>query len=508
MAKRGRGRPRKDEPAAIATKDTPLQTIQALISGGKEQSMNKGTITPNREATLKSTGKTSGIPKLTPPDMAATPTSTASKNPILGSAIAMEKPRETRSIGGVTPMQLMAVKETREEQKPAQQPEEGNMRQTRTWTSLFANNRNAANGMPLSFIPPIIVDGEPMVVIESSETAAQTKEWSNALILYVMGETPSFSFMKKYIAKNWTGVAEPRVYWHEEGYYIVKFRCIEDRDEILYSGPYTLNSRPLILTPWTPNFDFQQDFPRTMPLWVRFPNLPLNHWGPGPLSKIASRLGEPMFADECTKKQTYLSFARVLVDVDITQDLPREIVVTDENGQTFTQGVEFDWKPLFCKYCIQHGHECKEDPKQPTNQKKGNRMQHPQKGEKRGYKGYEKPVQQWVGKPGPVQLPGVVIKPVNVQQDTQRVEATEGKDKQKVITQPEGNKEEWPALPTIYVTPLPGGSSGASSSHVDSMGSMSFGAAHKGESSPLVTGAMVTVKLGLPPEGGEPPTCQ
>ncbi|XP_060182637.1 uncharacterized protein LOC132612529 [Lycium barbarum] len=85
-----------------------------------------------------------------------------------------------------------------------------------------------------------------------------------------------------------------------------------------------------------------------MPLWVRFPNLLLNQWGPVPLSKIASRLGEPMFADECTKKQTYLSYVRVMVNVDITQDMPKEIEVWVENGQAFTQAVEFDWKPKFC----------------------------------------------------------------------------------------------------------------------------------------------------------------
>ncbi|KAF3674134.1 hypothetical protein FXO37_06553 [Capsicum annuum] len=34
--------------------------------------------------------------------------------------------------------------------------------------------------------------------------------------------------------------------------------------------------------------------PKTIPLWVRFPNLPLNYWGPRTLSRRASILGEPV----------------------------------------------------------------------------------------------------------------------------------------------------------------------------------------------------------------------
>lgn len=128
--------------------------------------------------------------------------------------------------------------------------------------------------------------------------------------------TPNF------VLKLWSSITLPEVFLHEDGYFIVKFQTQNDRDEILYAGPYTLNNKPIILNVWTPNFDFNEEFLRTLPLWIKFPNLPLNCWGPDSLSRIACGIGSPIYVDECTAKQTRITYARVLVEVDVTEDIP------------------------------------------------------------------------------------------------------------------------------------------------------------------------------------------
>nr|XP_009770730.1 PREDICTED: uncharacterized protein LOC104221364 [Nicotiana sylvestris] len=102
-----------------------------------------------------------------------------------------------------------------------------------------------------------VIDGRPIVTLEHSEIVKQTEEWRNALVLYVIGETPNFSYMSSYIARNWNSVATPDIYLHDDGFYIVKFKNIHDRDEILYSEPYTVNSMPMILKVWSSDFDFK-----------------------------------------------------------------------------------------------------------------------------------------------------------------------------------------------------------------------------------------------------------
>ena len=106
-------------------------------------------------------------------------------------------------------------------------------------------------------------------------------------------------------------------------------------NEILFSEPYTISNRPIIMKQWCPEFDFGKEFLAEIPLWVNFPKLPLNCWGVGSLSRIASAIGVPLFADECTTKQTRISYARMLIEVNVTKPIPQQITVMDPNGRTF-----------------------------------------------------------------------------------------------------------------------------------------------------------------------------
>lgn len=81
-------------------------------------------------------------------------------------------------------------------------------------------------------------------------------------------------------------------------------------------------------------------------------------WGVGSLSRIASVIGTPVFADECTTKQTRVSYARMLIEVNVTKELPTEIVVMDPYGKKFLQAVTYDWKPSYCDKCLVVGHKC------------------------------------------------------------------------------------------------------------------------------------------------------
>lgn len=47
-------------------------------------------------------------------------------------------------------------------------------RMTRPWANLFAQNQNASKGMSLSFIPPTLVEGKPVVHLEAAEIEKNT----------------------------------------------------------------------------------------------------------------------------------------------------------------------------------------------------------------------------------------------------------------------------------------------------------------------------------------------
>lgn len=107
---------------------------------------------------------------------------------------------------------------------------------------------------------------------------------------------------------------------------------------------------------------------RVMPIWVTFPSLPLIYWGERSIGKITSAIGRPMMTDECTSKKLRVSYARVLIEVDITTNLKDAINIRDLQGSKILQEVEYEWKPPFCKKCNKVGHNCeKEKTTKPQN---------------------------------------------------------------------------------------------------------------------------------------------
>lgn len=203
----------------------------------------------------------------------------------------------------------------------------------KTWANLFAGNRSSENVMILSYIPPEIVDGNIVVKVDKEEIEEQNKKWECALIIYVIGDMPRYKFMEKYIAQAWSKVNIPDLFLHDEGYYIAKFDTIGDLKDILYGGPYTINGRPMVLKQWTPEFNIKADFFMEIPLWVTIPNLPMSYWGNKTLSKLASAIGKPLFADECIAKQTRISYARILVEANVTKNLPTEVTLQETSGK-------------------------------------------------------------------------------------------------------------------------------------------------------------------------------
>jgi len=143
---------------------------------------------------------------------------------------------------------------------------------------------------------------------------------------------------------------------HESGWLIFIFSSEIDMIEVLNGGPYYVFGRPLILKIMPEFFDFTTSDMVRMPIWVRFPNLPLQCWSPICLFKIASVLGKPVHTDTPTASMTRLSYARVLVEIDLLSDMPTSINLILPNVMPMSQRVIYKSLPWFCKQSKSLGH--------------------------------------------------------------------------------------------------------------------------------------------------------
>ncbi|KAL5170000.1 hypothetical protein HKD37_11G031783 [Glycine soja] len=196
------------------------------------------------------------------------------------------------------------------------------------WVDVISGNRIPSNGAAIEYFAPKVVEGEIEVEIEEEDILSELKYWETTLIMYVLGRELSMNAVKQYMMKFWSFVQLPEMYYHEDG-----------------------------------------DMLRTLPVWVKLPNLPLYLWGTKSLGKIGSALGNPLFTDECTANKLRVSYARILVEIDVTQKQRENITIRDKEGNKITQPVEFEWKPKFYELCQKAGHQCKEKPNKQWREK-------------------------------------------------------------------------------------------------------------------------------------------
>jgi hypothetical protein len=59
------------------------------------------------------------------------------------------------------------------------------------------------------------------------------------------------------------------------------------------------------------------------------------------LKYVASGVGKPFCADSVTEEQLRLSYARVLVEVNINSDFPKEVEIVGAEGERVAVGIEY-----------------------------------------------------------------------------------------------------------------------------------------------------------------------
>ncbi|KAH0685695.1 hypothetical protein KY290_017216 [Solanum tuberosum] len=120
-------------------------------------------------------------------------------------------------------------------------------------------------------------------------------------------------------------------------------------------GPYYVNNQPLILYQWELDFELDKEELSIVPLWVKFPGLPVSYWSVEALSKVVSAVGRPIHTDMFTANAERISYARILIEVDVSQPLTEQIVI-ETPSRPWDQPVEYEWRPKYCNECLKFGH--------------------------------------------------------------------------------------------------------------------------------------------------------
>ncbi|XP_062114375.1 uncharacterized protein LOC133825453 [Humulus lupulus] len=221
--------------------------------------------------------------------------------------------------------------------------------------SRFQDTFAARGGVRLNYEEPLIRDGQLIAQVDKEEIEVEASFWQSAMVCVVLGANPPLSVFEGFINRMWGKLGIERIARMNGGYTLVKFKDEVTRDLVLEAGVVHFDRKPVLLRPWSTDLD-KVRLVKSVPVWVRLPDLGLQYWGLKTLSALVSTIGKPMMMDKVTKDKSMVKFSRVLVDVEISDKIPQCISFLNEKGQLMEQPIEFEWLPTRCSCCKNLGH--------------------------------------------------------------------------------------------------------------------------------------------------------
>ncbi|XP_019232983.1 PREDICTED: uncharacterized protein LOC109213625 [Nicotiana attenuata] len=184
--------------------------------------------------------------------------------------------------------------------------------------------------------------------------------WESAVECYILGSNPPQAVMDGYFRRIWGKIGVDKVAQTSKGVFIVRFHNIVDRNKVIEEGVQMFDKKPVIIRAWTPDMEFTKTQMEKIPVWVRLPGPEIKYWGKIALTKIARMIGKPLKADNATTHRERLTYARVLVEVELNNKYQNSVMFENEHGRIIEQEVVYEWKPVLCEKCDNYGHEMKE----------------------------------------------------------------------------------------------------------------------------------------------------
>ncbi|CAI9101541.1 OLC1v1038890C1 [Oldenlandia corymbosa var. corymbosa] len=139
----------------------------------------------------------------------------------------------------------------------------------------------------------------------------------------------------------------------------------EDEERAVRGGPWYLSEKCLSVQKWTPEFRASTTKVTKLATWIRLPGLPMQYYHEIALWEIGDFLGRTIKIDENTSNAGRGKFAKIAVELDLTQPLTPSFQIKDK-----WQAVEYEGLPSICYNCGYFGHgspNCPEEPRQKSS---------------------------------------------------------------------------------------------------------------------------------------------
>uniref|UniRef100_A0A803NJE0 DUF4283 domain-containing protein n=1 Tax=Cannabis sativa TaxID=3483 RepID=A0A803NJE0_CANSA len=175
------------------------------------------------------------------------------------------------------------------------------------------------------------------------EIEVESSFWKSSIVCIVLGANPPFRVFEGFIKRIWENLGIEKIVRMHSGFTLVSFRDEATSDIILETVVIHFDKKPVVLRPWTADLDTAQ-MVKSVSVWVRLNGLGLQYWGKKNLSALLSTIGKLIMVDKVMLERSMIKFARVLVDVEVSDNPPKSISFVNERKQIIKQQAMADAK--------------------------------------------------------------------------------------------------------------------------------------------------------------------
>ena len=108
-------------------------------------------------------------------------------------------------------------------------------------------------------------------------------------------------------------------------FFLFRFHSEVDVPRVITAGPWSFRGQFLHVFPWRPDFNPMTEMPRSSPVWIQLPDLPLEYWNRECLSGITKALGRPIKIDDRSLKLERGHSVRICVEIDLSSPLHQRV---------------------------------------------------------------------------------------------------------------------------------------------------------------------------------------
>ncbi|XP_077232439.1 uncharacterized protein LOC143869764 [Tasmannia lanceolata] len=202
---------------------------------------------------------------------------------------------------------------------------------------------------------PCLVDGELNIRFDPERIQSSLHKWKNSLIGKISStQIPCLASIKEKILLLWNPRGSLSIKFMGNDFILFMFEREDDLLDALNTGPcYISPFQILVLQRWDPEFNPLLDKIRKIPIWVRFPGLPMHMWEEYYVFSLAASIGKPLKMGENLIEN---GEARVCVEVDCSNPAPDGIWIGPKETGIWQQ-FKYEMLPKFCSVCDQFGHD-------------------------------------------------------------------------------------------------------------------------------------------------------